>query len=143
MTTHAPEPTKTAGREGLIPHFLWIFVKDPLSTTAAGLTVSAEGLLLHHLSYIKKRNQIHLLEHSSIKTTAITICFMATSTVMSIWTEQPLVVSKDMGCSCNLYHFGVHDSHFTERQHLPPPDSPSHPLHGRTLVGQEVSHPKT
>lgn len=143
MPTHAPEPPKTAGREGLIPHFLWAFVKDPLSTTAAGVSVPAEGLLLHHLSYIKKKNQIHLLEPSSVKTTAITICFMATCTVMSTWTEQLLVVSKDTGCSCKLYHFGVPDSHFTERQHLPPPDSPSHPLQRRTWVGEEVSHPKT
>lgn len=57
---------------------------------------------------------MHLLENSSIKTTALTIIFMATSTDMSTWTEHVLAVSKDTDCSCDLYHFGACYSHFTE-----------------------------
>ena len=114
VPTHAPEPTRSAGRKGLIPHFLWVCMKAPLRTTAAGAAVPAEALLLHHLSYTKKNNQIHLLKPSSIKTTAITIIFMAISTVMSTWTKQPLAVSKDIGCNCNSYHFGACDSHFSK-----------------------------
>lgn len=66
MPTHTPELTRSAGREGLIPHFLWFHVKAPLSTTATA--DPAEALLPHHLSYNKK-NHVHLLKLSSNKTT--------------------------------------------------------------------------
>lgn len=114
MPTHTPEPTRSVGRRGLIPYFLWVCVKAPLSTTAAGGAALAQALLLHNLSYNKNKNQIHLLKPFSIKTTTIAIIFMATYTVMSTWTEHPLAVSKDVGCSCNLYHFSAPGSHFTE-----------------------------
>lgn len=73
MPTHASEPIRNAGR-GLIPWFLCVFVKTPLSTTAEGAAASAGGLLLHHLSYTKK-NQIQLLKSSSGVQEFLFLCF--------------------------------------------------------------------
>lgn len=129
MPTHASEPIRNAGREGLIPWFLCVFVKTPLSTAAAGAAVSSGDLLLHHLSYTKK-NQIQLLKPSSGLTTIFTA---------HLHSHEYLDQTSFGSIQRHGSSFSACDSHYKERQQLPPSDTS---LHRRTPGEEEVSHPE-